>query len=286
MNAQGILFQVLNGLSFGALLFFLASGFTVIFGMMGIANLTHGSFFLLGGYIGLTAIGLTGNFFVGLLVGAVGVAVIGLLVERILLRPIRGQILPEVLLTLGLALVFADASLALWGGGPRSVPAPSFLNGAVSLGPLVYPRYRLFVMVCALVMGLVLYMIQRWSRVGAIVRAGVDNREMVAALGINIDRVFTGTFIFGAALAGFSGTIGGGFLGLVPGTDTEILLFALVVVILGGLGSLSGAAMGSLLVGLLDAFGKALFPSLSYFTLFAPMALILVLRPRGLLGRP
>jgi branched-chain amino acid transport system permease protein len=285
VTAQFFFFQLLNGLSFAALLFFLASGFTLIFGLMRIINLAHGVFYLVGGYVGLTVTLTTGSFWLGLLAAPLAIAMIGLLSERVLLRPIRGQALPEVLLTVGIAFVFADMSLEIWGGDPRSVPLPEYLRGGINLGFVTYPRFRFFVMVCALLVGLGLFWLHSRTRVGAIVRAGVDDREMISALGININRVFAGVFVAGALLAGVAGLIGGGLLSLVPGADTEILLFSLAVVIIGGLGSLPGAVVGSLIVGLADAFGRALLPELSYFTLFAPMALILVLRPHGLLGR-
>jgi branched-chain amino acid transport system permease protein len=190
-----------------------------------------------------------------------------------------------VLLTIGIALVVADLCLWLFGGDPQTVPASEALRGGVDLGAVVYPRFRLFVIALAVLVGIALWYVQSKTRVGAVVRAGVDDRETIAALGINIGLVFSGVFAFGAALAGFAGVIGGSLLSLRPGTEVEILLLGLVVVILGGLGSLSGAAVGSVLVGLLDSFGKALVPELSYFTLFAPMLVILVLRPQGLLGR-
>ncbi len=285
MSAQTFFFQLLNGLSFAALLFFLASGFTLIFGLMRIVNLAHGAFYLVGGYIGLTVTTATGNFWLGLLAAPIAIAVAGLFTERVLLRPIRGQELPEVLLTVGIAFVFADMSLEIFGGDPMSVPVPAFLQGGLDIGFMVYPRFRFFVIACALLVGAGLFYAHARTRIGAIVRAGVDDREMVSALGININRIFTGVFMVGSLLAGMAGLIGGGLLSLLPGADTEILLYSLAVVIIGGLGSLPGAVVGSLIVGLADAFGRALFPELSYFTLFAPMALVLVVRPRGLLGR-
>jgi branched-chain amino acid transport system permease protein len=285
MTAQFLLFQLLNGLSFGALLFFLASGFTLIFGLMRIVNLAHGAVYLVGGYVGLTTILTFDNFWLGLLVGSLAAGLIGLLTERVLLRQIRGLELPEVLLTVGLALVLADMSLAIWGGDPRSVPLPSGLAGSVALGPVTYPVFRLLVIALAVLVGVGLFLAQTRTRIGAIVRAGVDDRETIAALGIDINRVFTGVFVVGTLLAGLAGVIGGGLLSLLPGTDADILLFGLAVVIIGGLGSLPGAAIGAVLVGLIDAFGRALVPELSFFTLFLPMLLILVIRPTGLLGR-
>lgn len=285
MSVTAFFTQILNGLSFGAVLFFLASGFTLIFGLMRITNLAHGGFYLVGGYVGVTTVRITGNFFLAIFVSAVAIALLGFFTERILLRPIRGQVQPEVLLTIGLTFILGDMALAVWGGDPTPIPKPGFLNGALDISGFLYPRYRLFVIACAVLIGLLLFYIERKTRWGALVRAGVDDRETVAALGINIKAVFTGAFIFGAFLAGIAGVIGGAFLTLLPGQDFEILLFALAVVIIGGLGSLEGAVIGVILVGLIDSFGKALIPELSFFTLFAPMAIILVLRPRGLLGR-
>ncbi len=285
MTATAFLAQILNGLSFGAVLFFLASGFTLIFGLMRITNLAHGGFYLVGGYIGISVVRATGNFFLAMLVSAILIMLLGLVTERVLLRPIRGLEKPEVLLTIGLTFILGDMSLAIWGGDPTPIPKPDFLNGALNMGGFIYPRYRLFVIACAVVIGAILFWVEKKTRWGAMVRAGVDDRETVAALGINIKAVFTGAFMFGAFLAGFAGVIGGAFLTLLPGQDFEVLLFALAVVIIGGLGSLKGAALGVVIVGLIDSFGKALIPELSFFTLFAPMAIILVLRPRGLLGR-
>jgi branched-chain amino acid transport system permease protein len=278
--------QILNGLSFGAILFFLAAGFTMIFGLMRIANLAHGGFYLMGGYFGITITLMTGQFWVGLILGGALIMVLGVFAERILLRPIRGLEKPEVLLTIGLTFVIGDISLALWGGDPRQVVLPDYLKGAFKFSDtFFYPKYRLFVLALAILLAIILFYIDRRTKVGAIVRAGVDDRETIAALGINIKAVFTAAFMFGAFIAGMSGVIGAGILALVPGQDFEILLFALVVVIIGGLGSLEGAALGAAVVGLIDSFAKALVPELSFFTLFAPMAIILMLRPNGLLGK-
>lgn len=278
--------QILNGLSFGAVLFFLAAGFTMIFGLLRIANLAHGGFYLMGGYFGITTVLVTGQFWLGLIAGGALIMILGVFAERVLLRPIRGLEKPEVLLTIGLTFVIGDVSLWLWGGDPRVVVLPGYLKGPIQIGDsFFYPRYRLFVLGLAILLGAILFYIDRRTKIGAIVRAGVDDRETVAALGINIKAVFTAAFMFGAFVAGMSGVIGAGFLALLPGQDFEILLFALVVVIIGGLGSLEGAALGAAVVGLIDSFAKALVPELSFFTLFAPMAIILMLRPNGLLGK-
>lgn len=286
MSLLSFFTQILNGLSFGALLFFLAAGFTMIFGLLRIANLAHGGFYLMGGYVGIVTTAATGQFWLGLIAGGVAIAILGLFTERVMLRRIRGLEKPEVLLTIGLTFVIGDLSLWLWGGDPRVVDKPSFLKGSLQIGDsFFYPKYRLFVLAFAIVLASVLFYIDRRTKIGAIVRAGVDDRETVAALGINIKAVFTAAFMFGAFIAGMSGVIGAGFLALLPGQDFEILLFALVVVIIGGLGSLEGAALGAAIVGLIDSFAKALVPELSFFTLFAPMAIILMIRPNGLLGK-
>lgn len=285
MSKEFIIIQTLNGISLGGLLFFLASGLTLIFGQMRIVNLAHGGFYLVGGYIGLTTSLITGNFWAGIVVAAITIGIVGVATERVLLRRIRGMVLPEVLLTVGLLVVFGDFALWRWGGDPRTVKVPSYLSGSDQFGSIIYPRFRLFVTVLAIVVGLALYFLQQRTRIGAIIRAGVDDRETIAALGININRVFTGIFVFGAALAGAAGVIGGAFLSLVPGADTQILLLSLVVVIVGGLGSLPGAALGSLIVGLGNVWGTTEFPQFASFIIFAPMAIVLILRPTGLLGR-
>ncbi len=285
MDLRSFWFQLLNGLSFGAVLLFVASGFTLIFGLMRITNLAHGGFYLVGGYFGFSVIQYTGSFVIGLFAAALFVMLLGFVVERVLLRQVRGQTSPEVLLTIGLAFVLGDLSLAIWGGDPTPIPLPEILQGPLRVGDFAYPRYRIFVIACAILVSVLLFYADKRTKFGAIVRAGVDDRETVAALGINIKLIFSAVFMFGAFLVGFAGVIGGGFLTLLPGQDFEILLFALVVVILGGLGSLPGAVLGAIMVGLIDSFAKALAPELSFFTLFAPMALVLLIRPQGLLGK-
>lgn len=285
MSITFLVFQLMNGITFAALLFLLASGFTLIFGLMRVVNLTHGALYLVGGYVGLTVIRSTGNFFIGVIAAAVAIGLLGVAIERGLLRFVRGSELPQVLLTIGLAFIMADLSLVIWGGDPVSIPVPGFLSGSITMGDLTYPKYRMFVVVVGALVAAVLWYLQAKTRLGAIVRAGVDDIEMVDALGINIRLVFSGVFLVGAALAGLTGVMGGAFLSLYPGADSEILLLGLVVVIIGGMGSLEGAIVGSLAVGLLDTFGKALFPELAYFTIFGPMAIMLALRPTGLFGR-
>jgi branched-chain amino acid transport system permease protein len=277
--------QALNGLSFGALLFLLASGLTLVFGLMKIVNLAHGGFYMMGGYVGVVIATMTGNLILAILVGLIVVVVAAFIVEVFLLRFVRGQELPEVLLTVGVSLVIADMSLAIFGGDPRTLPIQASIQGAMVIGDLTYPWYRIFVIGVAIAVGIALAVIQTKTRVGAIVRAGVDDREIIGAMGINISWIFTGMFVFGAALASLGGTIGSGVLSIRPGIQDEVLVYALVVVIIGGLGSIAGAAVGSVFIGLVDAFAKAFIPEFAYFTIFAPMALVLVLRPTGLFGK-
>lgn len=277
--------QALNGLSFGALLFLLASGLTLVFGLMRIINLAHGAFYMIGGYLGVVVAGLTGNLLLGILTGVLVVAVTAFVVEVVLLRFVRGQELPEVLLTVGVSFVVADLCLAVFGGDPHTLPASAMVQGSLTIGDLTYPWYRIFVIGVAIAIGIALTLVQNRTRIGAVVRAGVDDREIIQAMGVNIGWVFTGMFIVGAALAAIGGTIGAGVLSIRPGIQDEVLLYALVVIIIGGLGSVSGAAIGSILIGLIDAFAKAWIPEFAYFTIFAPMAIVLVLRPTGLFGR-
>jgi branched-chain amino acid transport system permease protein len=286
LSAQAVTLQVLNGLTFAALLFMLASGFTLIFGLMRIMNLTHGGLYLVGGYVGLSVLLASGNLLAALLVAGVTVALLGVITERFLLRRLRGQVMPEVLLTIGLAFVVGDLSLAIWGGDPKMVRMPGVLADSLTLAGITYPVFRLVVFLTGLLIAGCLWYIQERTRLGAIIRAGVDDREMVDALGVNVYLIFTLLFAFGAFLAGMTGVMGSAFLGLYPGADFEILLFALVVVIIGGPGSLLGAVVGSLAVGLIDSFATVYTPELKYFSIFLPMALILMWRPYGLFGRP
>jgi len=277
--------QTFNGVSYGALLFLLASGLSLIFGVMRVVNLAHGSYFMLGGYVGLSVVWRTGSYVLALAAGALVLAVVGMAMERLFLRRLPGQTLGQVLMTIGFALIFQDLALLIWGGDPYAIRPPPMLAGVLTAGPGRFPIYRIFIIVVAVVIGAALWLALDRTRVGAMIRAAVDDPEMAQGIGIRVPRISLGVFGLGAALAAFGGVVGAGFLGVYPGLDFEILPYAFVVVIVGGLGSLPGAMVGSLLVGLLDNFGKALFPELSYFTLFAPMALILALKPTGLFGR-
>ncbi|MBI1894488.1 MAG: branched-chain amino acid ABC transporter permease [Candidatus Rokubacteria bacterium] len=277
--------QAFNGISYGALLFLLAGGLSLIFGMMRIVNMTHGSYYLLGGYVGLTVIWQNGPFVLAILVGALVIALIGVGEWNAFLKRLGGQELGQVLTTMGFALIFQDLGLVIWGGDPYTIPTPQVLSGAFELGQMFFPVYRVFIVLVALAVAVVLWLVLERTRVGAMMRATVDDAEMARGVGINVTLISMCVFSLGAFLAAVAGVVAGGFVGVYPGADFEILPYAFVVVIVGGMGSLKGAVIGSLMVGLLDNFGKALFPELSYFTLFAPMAAILAVRPTGLFGR-
>lgn len=279
------LVQALNGISFGMLLFLLAAGLSLIFGLMKILNLTHGSFYLLGGYVGLTVIQKTGSFILAVIAAAIAIALIGTVIERFFLRRFHLQELPQALVTFGFLFIISDLTTVIWGANPQTIPRPALFDGAVHLGGFYYPEYRLFIIVFGLVIAGLLWWLQEGTRIGAMLRASVDDEEVARALGINVSLLFTLVFAVGAALAALGGVMGGPIVGIYPGADFQILLLGFVVVIIGGLGSLKGALIGALIVGLLDNFGKVLFPELALFTIFAPMALILAVRPTGLFGR-
>lgn len=277
--------QLLNGLSFGATLFLLASGLTLVFGLMRIVNMAHGAFYMLGGYLGIVVSALSGNLLVGLIAAIAVVGVLAFFVEFVLLRFVRGQELPEVLLTIGVSFIVADVCLWIFGGDPQQLPADVRPQGAFTIGDFTYPWYGVFIIGIALAVGIALALVQAKTRVGAIVRAGVDDREMISAMGVNIRWVFTGMFVVGAALAALAGTIGAGRTPILQGVQNEVLLYALVVIIIGGLGSIAGAAVGSIAIGLIDVFAKTWIPEFAYFTVFLPMAIVLVVRPQGLFGK-
>jgi branched-chain amino acid transport system permease protein len=277
--------QLFNGVSYGALLFLLAAGLTLIFGTMRIVNMTHGSHYVLGCYVAVTLFSRTGSYGLALAGAAVLIALLGIIEWDRFLKGFHGQELAQVLTTMGLALIFQDLALLVWGGDPYNIRVPSALSGRYQLGVFSFPVYRVFIVLVALVVAFVLWLVVERTRVGAMMRATVDDAEMARGVGIDVAAISLGVFALGAALAAVAGVVAGGFLSVYPGADFEILSYAFVVVIVGGMGSLKGALLGSLMVGLLDNFGKALFPELSYFTLFAPMAAILAVRPTGLFGR-
>ena len=280
--------QTFNGLTLAGIIFLASSGFTLVFGVMRVTNLSQGAVFLLGGYVAYSIIGgQSGNFFWGLAGGTFAMAGLGILMERVLLPWLHHSEFGELMATLGLVFVIDDVALAIWGGNPLSIELPGVLGQSITLPfrGIVYPNNRIFIFGVALVVGILLFALLRLTRVGAIIRAGVDDRNMVNALGINVTLVFTGVFTLGSALAGFAGVLGVPVLGLYTGGDTPIILFCLAVVVVGGLGSYEGAIIGSLIIGLIDTYGTAYFPAVSYVVLFIPLVVILLVRPQGILGR-
>ncbi len=344
MNTQFWVIQAFNGISYGALLFLVGSGLSLIFGVMRIVNLSHGAYFLWGGYIALSIIAATGSWALSLPVAALAVAAIGLIMERLFLRsegfaylrnavialgiavlvalavarafpavaasrpqfvavaafagivlffvlsrisilPIDNDVLRQVLLTVGFAFLFQQGALDIWGGDNMDIKPAETLNTSMVIGGVYFPAYRVFMIATAMAIGLALWLIMEKTRMGAAVRATVDDAQMARGIGIDTNRISMFIFALGAFLAALGGVIGGAFLGIYPGLDFEMLPLAFAVVIIGGMGSLGGAAIGALAVGLADNFGKALFPEVSYFTLYAPMVLILAIKPTGLFGR-
>lgn len=277
--------QTLNSLALGGLLFLLSAGFSLIFGLMRIANLTHGALFMLGAYVGVTVLHYVPNLWLAALIGGVTVAVFGIFVERLILRPLAGNALGQVLVTLGIAFIIADFCLIVWGGDPIPVPTPESLRKPVMVAGVPFPSYRLVVIGIAVATALLLYLLMERTRLGAMIRAGVDDMPMARAVGIPVSKLFTIVFFIGAALAGAGGVIGGPILSAYPGLDGDMLPLALIVVILGGVGSLVGAFVGSFIIAFIYTFGSALLPDLAYVILFLPMIFVIAFRPQGLFGR-
>lgn len=287
MLLSDLLAQALNGLSYGVLLFLLSVGLTLIFGMLDVVNLAHGSFYMLGAYAGLATIAATDNFWLALLVAPLAVGLVGALMERAVLRPLyRRPPLDQVLLTFGFIYVFEDVVKSIWGGTIRSIAPPDVFSGSIRIFGGAFPSYRLFVIAFGLVVAMVLWLLIERTRLGAIIRAGVYDAEMTAGMGINIHLVFTGVFAFGAALGGLSGVIAGPIQSAQPPMGATILVPALIVVVVGGLGSLKGSLVGSLLIGQAEVWGKVWLPGVSMAMIYFVMAAVVLLRPQGLFGRP
>lgn len=277
--------QSLNSLAFGGVLFTLAAGFSLIFGLMRIANLSHGAYFMFGSYLGWSVMERGYGFMAAILVAGLGVGLLGGIVERLVLRRLAGNSLAQVLATLGVAFVISDGSLWLWGGDPLSVSAPELLSGPMQLFGVTFPKYRLVVVVFSFAIAIGLWLLLDKTRLGVMIRASVDDRQMAQGIGVPASRMFTLVFCLGTALAGIGGVIAAPILSVYPGLDADMLPLALIVVILGGLGSLAGAFVGSFVIGFIYNFGQVLFPDLAYIILFLPMVIILAVRPRGLFGR-
>ena len=277
--------QTLNSLALGGLLFLLAAGFSLIFGLMRIANLTHGALFMLGAYLGVSILRVIPNLWIAALLSGLAVALLGGLLEKLILRKLAGNILGQVLVTLGFAYIIADLCLVVWGGDPLPIPTPEFLQQPLRVAGFAFPAYRIAVVVIAVLVGAILFFVMEKTRLGAMIRAGVDDMQMARAVGIPVSRLFTIVFCLGAGLAGAGGVIGGPIMSAYPGLDSDMLPLALIVVILGGVGSLVGAFVGSFIIGFIYTFGTALLPDLAYVILFLPMIFVIAFRPRGLFGK-
>lgn len=277
--------QLLNGLVYGVLLFLIAAGLSLIFGLMNVVSLAHGSFFMLGAYFGLSIFRITGSFWWALVLAPIPVIALGVLMELLFLRPLyrRGH-LDQVLLTFGFTFVFLDLVQTLWGRTVLRLPVPDALQGTVQIGLGVFSAYRLCLIGFGFAIALLLWLFLERSRIGAMVRAGVDNAVMAAGLGANIPALFTGIFGLGVALAALGGIAAAPVIGLYPGMDSEILIPAFIVTVIGGMGSLRGAFVGSLLIGIADTFGKAYFQSIALFLIYLAMTVVLLIRPQGLFG--
>ncbi|NWJ94765.1 MAG: branched-chain amino acid ABC transporter permease [Chloroflexi bacterium] len=286
LSLEFLVLQLLNGLSLSMLLFLLAAGLSLIFGLMNVINLAHGAFYLLGAYFGFSLLNWTNSFWLAFLLAPLGVGLVGLVTEWGLLRWLyQRDHLNQVILTFGLAYVLADVMRWIWGGDPKSLPAPEPFNGFVQILGRQFPTYRLFVIGFSLLLALFLWLLLEKTRLGAIIRAGVSDQEMARGLGINVGFTFTLIFSFGVALAGLAGVIAGPYQSFGPGVDFDTLILALIVVVIGGLGTLSGAFCGAIVLGLADTFGKVFFPELAQFVIYAVMAGVLLVRPTGLFSR-
>lgn len=285
-NQRLFLVTTLNGLTLAALYFLVASGFTLVFGLLRNVNLAHGSLYLLGAYVGWVVGELSGSWFVAVAAGFLFAALMGLALQVGVFRFMQGDDLRQTMATIGLSIIAADVALWIWGGEIYQFDPPSWITGTTVL-PLVgkFSTYRLVLLATAVVIGIGLWAFLAYTRVGMMIRAGVDDRGMLSASGVNVQMVFAITFAIGAGLAGFAGVVGGTALSIAPGEDTRYLLASLVVVIVGGMGSVAGAALGAVLIGVAEQFGLAYAPTYGIVFTFVIMALVLAFRPQGILGR-
>lgn len=287
-----------NGITLGGLYFLVASGFTLIFGLMRNVNLAHGSLYLLGGYVGFYTADATGFWLLAFPVAFVVVALLGIVLQVVVFQRMEGQDLRQTLVTIGISIVLADLMLWGFGGDFYNIEAPSWLSGPMktffitgvkrSTGEFIYMKYplvRIVIFAASIVVGIGMWLLLNRTRIGMLIRAGVDDRDMLSATGARIQWVFVGVFAFGAGLAGIAGVVGGTFQSIAPGEDIRFLLASLVVVIVGGMGSIPGAALGALLIGLAEQFGSVYFPTYAVVLTFLIMVVVLAFRPQGLLGR-
>ncbi len=279
------LVQVLNGLTFGMVLFLLAAGLSLIFGLMRIINVAHGCFYLLGGYIAYTVVQTTHSFLLALVCGTISAGLVGIVMQRFFLRRFMHDHMNQVLLTIGLVFIVGDLVLLCWGGEPVQLPTPEIFQTSIEIGEAIFPAYHLVIITTGLVMAIGLGLFQQRTKVGALIRAGVDDTEMAGAAGINLPLLFGAVFGMGAAVSAIGGIVAGPLIGVYSGLEWEIMLLAMAVLLIGGLGSLKGAFVGSLLVGQTDALCKVFMPELGLFIIFGTVAIVLAFRPEGFFGR-
>jgi len=277
--------QTMNGISFGMVLFVIAAGLSLIFGLMRIVNLAHGCFYALGAYLAIAILQWTGSYFLSMVAGPCGVAILGMIMQRFFLHRFPKKPLSQILLTLGFVFILEDLALLIWGGEHREIPKPPLFAGVLEIGDMSFPTYRLIIIATGILLAIGLWLFQEKTIMGATVRASVDDPEMAGGLGINVPALFTLIFCLGSLLSAFGGAMGGLLTGIYPGAEWEVLLLAMAVLILGGLGSLKGAFLASLFVGLVDNFGRVLIPNLALFTVFAPVALVLAFKQTGFFGK-
>jgi len=287
-NARLFFITLLNGLTLASLYFIVASGFTLVFGLMRNVNLAHGSLYLLGGYVGFFVAEWSGYFLLALACGFVAAGFVGLLMQIVIFRHMQGQDMRQTMVTIGLSIIFADLMLWAFTAQVHQMSAPDWLLGPIRDLPIIraYSKYRMTLLPVGIAIGILLWLFLHKTRIGVMIRAGVDDRAMLAATGVNVNVVFATTFAVGAGLAGFGGVIGAVELSMVPGEDVRLLLSSLVVVIVGGMGSVVGAAIGATILGVAETFGLAYAPTYSVVFTFVILVLVLAFRPRGILGRP
>ncbi len=286
MDFPTFLIQLLNGVQYGLLLFLIASGLTLIFGIMGVINLAHGSFYMIGAYLAFSLTGLIGNFWLALPAGIALAVLLGVALEWLLIRHLyRRDHLYQVLLTYGLILVFEELRSILFGDDVHGVAVPALLNFSIRLtDTLSYPVYRLAMSGVCLLLAAGMYLLISRTRLGMMIRAGAVNREMVQALGINIGLLYRLVFALGVALAAFAGMLAAPVASVYPGMGNQVLIISFVVIVIGGIGSVKGALVAALLIGLADVFGQVVFPHIAGMTVYLVMAAVLLWRPRGLFG--
>jgi branched-chain amino acid transport system permease protein len=276
---------IVMGLSFSVLLFMISSGLSLVFGLMNVLNLTHGGYYLIGSFVGISIYKWTGNFLLAILAGGAVAGIIGAGMERGFLRYLPGQLLDQVILTMGFLFIFTNLAKWIWGPVPQMTAPPSLFASSLRIGAYSVYLYHLVVIIAGLIIAIVLWLFQEKTRYGAIIRAGIDNREMIMAVGINFSRVCAWVFFLGTVIAGISGVIGLPLLGAYLESGSEVLLYAIIVVIIGGLGSMQGALAGSFLIGIIHSFSKAFFPPLAFFMMYLLVIIILLARPSGLFGK-